>query len=100
MNKYQTPTILSFRFLYGLRTVTPFVIGMSRVSVKKFIVLNAVGALVWAAAIGSGGYLFGRALQVYIGKVEHYEVLVFAIIALLGLFIWAVHFFHRRKRAS
>ena len=100
MNKYQTPMILSFRFLYGLRTVTPFAIGMSRVSVKKFIVLNAVGALVWAAAIGSGGYLFGRALQVYIGKVEHYEVLVFAIIALLGLFIWTVHFYHRRKRTS
>jgi len=100
MNKYQTPTILSFRFLYGLRTVTPFVIGMSRVSVKKFIVLNAVGALIWAAAIGSGGYLFGLALQVYIGKVEHYEVLVFAIIALLGLLIWIVHFYHRRKRAS
>jgi membrane protein DedA with SNARE-associated domain len=98
MNKYHTPMILSFRFLYGLRTVTPFVIGMSRVSVKKFIVLNAVGALVWAAAIGSGGYLFGRALQVYIGQIEHYEVLVFAIIALLGLFIWTVHFYHRRKR--
>ena len=73
---------------------------MSRVSVKKFIVLNAVGALVWAAAIGSGGYLFGRALQVYIGKVEHYEVLVFAIIALLGLLIWIVHFYHRRKHTS
>jgi membrane protein DedA with SNARE-associated domain len=100
LNKYQTPMILSFRFLYGLRTVTPFVIGMSRVSVKKFIVLNAVGALIWAAAIGSGGYLFGLALQVYIGKVEHYEVLVFAIIALLGLLIWIVHFYHRRKRAS
>jgi membrane protein DedA with SNARE-associated domain len=98
INKYQTPMILSFRFLYGLRTVTPFVIGMSRVSVKKFIVLNAVGALVWAAAIGSGGYLFGRALQVYIGQIEHYEVLVFAIIALFGLFIWTVHFYHRRKR--
>jgi membrane protein DedA with SNARE-associated domain len=100
LNKYQTPMILSFRFLYGFRTVTPFVIGMSRVSVKKFIVLNAVGALIWAAAIGSGGYLFGLALQVYIGKVEHYEVLVFAIIALLGLLIWIVHFYHRRKRAS
>jgi membrane protein DedA with SNARE-associated domain len=59
-----------------------------------------VGALIWAAAIGSGGYLFGLALQVCIGKVEHYEVLVFAIIALLGLLIWIVHFYHRRKRAS
>ena len=27
MSRYQTPMILSFRFLYGLRTVAPFVIG-------------------------------------------------------------------------
>jgi membrane protein DedA with SNARE-associated domain len=100
MNRFETPLILSFRFLYGLRTVTPFVIGMSPVSVKKFLVLNAVGALVWAAVIGSGGYLFGRALEVFIGKIKHYEVQVFAMIALLGLLIWIVHFYHRRKHKS
>ena len=62
MSRFETPMILSFRFLYGLRTVAPFVIGMSSVSVKKFILLNAAGALVWATAIASGGYFFGRAL--------------------------------------
>jgi len=31
LDRYQTLLILGFRFLYGLRTVTPFVIGMSRV---------------------------------------------------------------------
>jgi len=100
MNRFETPMILSFRFLYGLRTVTPFVIGMSPVSVKKFVVLNAVGALVWAAAVASGGYLFGQALEIFIGKIKHYEVQVFAMIALLGLFIWAVHFYYRRKPKS
>ncbi|MGD8263555.1 MAG: DedA family protein, partial [Desulfobacterales bacterium] len=62
MNRFQTPMILFFRFLYGLRTVAPFVIGMSSVSFKKFILLNAAGALVWAVAVASGGFLFGRAL--------------------------------------
>jgi membrane protein DedA with SNARE-associated domain len=96
-NRFQTAIILSFRFLYGLRTVTPFVIGTSPVSLKKFVALNAVGALVWAAAFGSGGYLFGRTLEIYIGKIKHYEARVFAVIALLGLLIWAVHFYHHRK---
>ena len=86
-----------FRFLYGLRTVAPFVIGMSPVSVKKFILLNASGALVWAVAVGSGGYLFGHALEIFIGKIKHYEVQVFALIALLGLFVWTVHFYRRKK---
>jgi membrane protein DedA with SNARE-associated domain len=97
MNRYQTPMILSFRFLYGLRTVAPFVIGTSAVSIKKFIFLNVTGALVWAVAVGSGGYLFGNALELFIGKVKHYEMQAFAIIALLGLLIWSVHFYYRRK---
>jgi membrane protein DedA with SNARE-associated domain len=97
MNQFQTPMILSFRFLYGLRTVAPFVIGMSPVSVKKFISLNAAGALVWAVAIGSGGYLFGHALEIFVGKIKHYEVQVFAMIALLGLLVWTVHLYYRKK---
>jgi len=31
LDRFRTPLILGFRFLYGLRTVTPFVIGMSSV---------------------------------------------------------------------
>jgi membrane protein DedA with SNARE-associated domain len=100
LDRFQTPMILSFRFLYGLRTVAPFVIGMSPVSVNKFIFLNAVGALVWAIAVASGGYLFGQALEVFIGKIKHYEVQVFAMIALLGCLVWSVHFYLRRKHKS
>jgi membrane protein DedA with SNARE-associated domain len=100
MNRFQTPMILSFRFLYGLRTVAPFVIGMSPVSFKKFILFNAAGALVWAVAVGSGGYLFGHALEIFVGKIKHYEMQVFGMIALLGVFIWTVHFYHQKKHNS
>ncbi len=100
MNRFQTPMILSFRFLYGLRTVAPFVLGMSPVSPKKFILLNATGALVWAVVVGYGGYLFGHALEILIGKFKHYEVYVFAMIAILGLLMWTVHLYHRRKHAG
>jgi len=74
MQRFETPVILSFRFFYGLRTLTPFVIGMSTVSFRKFLLLNAAGALIWAAAVGAGGYLFGHALEMIIGKIKHYEV--------------------------
>ena len=100
MYRFQTPMILSCRFLYGLRTVAPFVIGTSPVSFKKFIFLDSAGALVWAVAVGSGGYLFGHVLEIFIGKIKHYEVQVFAMIALLGLLVWTVHFYHRRKHKS
>jgi membrane protein DedA with SNARE-associated domain len=100
MNRFETPMILSFRFLYGLRTVAPFVIGMSPVSFKKFILLNAAGALVWAVAVASGGYLFGHALEVFIGKLKSYEVYVMGSIAMVGVLVWIFHFYRRRRQRA
>ena len=100
MSRFQTPLILGFRFLYGLRTATPFVIGMSTVSVTKFVVLNAAGALIWAAAVGSGGYLCGHALEVFIGRFKSYEIYIMGSVPLVGVLIWVFHFYRRRGRRT
>ena len=100
MNRFETPMILSFRFLYGLRTAAPFVIGMSSVSFKKFIMLNAAGALVWAAAIASGGYFFGQAVEVLIGKLKSYEIYIMGSVAMIGVLIWIFHFYRRRRQRA
>jgi len=98
IDRFQTPLILVFRFLYGLRTVMPFMIGMSRVPTSQFIALNAAGALVWAAVAGLGGYAFGRAIEIIIGDIKHYELRLFAAIAAAGLLIWIVYFKRRRRK--
>jgi membrane protein DedA with SNARE-associated domain len=100
LERFRTPLILAFRFMYGLRTVAPFVIGMSSVPTLEFIALNAVGALVWAAAVGVGGYLFGSALEILIGNVKHYEMEVIGVIAAMGAVVWMIYFFRRRKRRA
>ena len=100
MNRFQTPMILSFRFLYGLRTVAPFVIGMSPVPAKKFVLLNAAGAVVWAVVVGLGGYLFGHALEVFIGRVKSYEICIMGSVAIVGVLIWIFHFYRRRRQRA
>jgi len=100
VGRFQTPLILVFRFLYGLRTVLPFVIGMSSVPTGQFVFLNAVGALVWAVVVGTGGYLFGNALQIILGNLKHYEFMVFGIIAAVGALIWMFYLYRRRIHKS
>ena len=97
LERFHTPFILIFRFLYGLRTVAPFMIGMSSVSTVRFLLLNAVGAFAWAVAVGVGGYLFGNALEIVIGDIKHYEVYFFGLIALIGVLIWSLYFYRRRR---
>ena len=44
--------ILGFRFVYGLRTVTPFVLGAAGTRPGRFLALNALGAAAWSVAVG------------------------------------------------
>ncbi len=100
LDRFKTPLILGFRFLYGLRTVTPFMIGMSAVPTTKFVFLNAVGACIWAIVVGTGGYLFGDALEIFMGNLKHHEIKVFGFIASVGALIWIINLFRRwRGRA-
>jgi membrane protein DedA with SNARE-associated domain len=94
MERYRTLLILGFRFMYGLRTIIPFLMGMSSVSTKKFIILDVIAALVWAVVVGTGGYLFGNILEIILGDIKHYELPILVAIALIGVSLWALHRYH------
>jgi membrane protein DedA with SNARE-associated domain len=94
--RYGTFLILVIRFLYGLRTVGPIVIGMSSVPAAKFAALNAVGAAAWAVAIAGAGYLFGNALELVISDLKRYEEMALGLIAVAGVVIWLL----RRRRGG
>ena len=90
--------ILSFRFMYGIRSVSSFVIGMSRIPLPKFILLNSIGAAIWAITIGSLGYFFGELLEHIIAGFKRYEMLALGLIALTGALVWCIHFARQRSR--
>ena len=97
LESYPVLLILGFRFLYGIRTITPFAIGMSKVSYTLFTLLNLTGAALWATVIGVAGYYFGRTLETVIGDIKHYELEIMVLIGLIGAVLWGV-FYYRRKR--
>lgn len=98
LNKHQVWLILGFRFLYGLRTVAPFLIGASNVSPIRFLILNIIGASLWAVIIGTMGYLFGQTLEIIIGDIKRYELLVFVMLTGVGMLIWLIHI--RKKHSA
>jgi len=100
LERYRTLLILGFRFMYGLRTIIPFLLGMSSVSTRKFIILDVIAAFVWAVAVGTGGYLFGNILEIILGDIKHYELPILGAMAIIGLLLWALHRYHYRKRKA
>ena len=97
MERYPVLLVLGFRFLYGMRTVTPFALGMSNISHLRFTLLNTLGAGLWAVAIGLAGFYFGQSVEVVLGDIKHYELEVLAFVIVVGLLVWGVFLFRRRK---
>jgi len=98
MERYPVLLILGFRFLYGLRTVTPFALGTSKVSYLLFTLLNLIGAILWAIAIGLAGFYFGQSVEIFLGEIKHYELQLMAFIAFIGALAWIIFLLRRRKR--
>ena len=96
---YRTLMILGFRFMYGLRTVTPFAIGLGGISGIRFFVCNAIGAAVWAVVVAFVGYLFGALAKVVLVGVRQYEHWIILGVLCAGASVWLIYFLHRRTKS-
>lgn len=99
VERHPTAVTLGFRFLWGLRSITPFVLGTSRMNAVRFALMNAASAVVWAVAVASAGYTLGNAAELFLHDARRYEALLFAAVAVAGLAAWWVHFARARRRA-
>ena len=97
LQRYNVLLIIGFRFLYGLRTVMPLVIGMSGFSTRRFVALNALGALIWTVVMAALGYIFGQTLEVVLKDVRRYEVWVVLTLVLVGSAVGLYHFYRQRR---
>jgi membrane protein DedA with SNARE-associated domain len=93
-----TLLLLGFRFVYGIRNVTPLAAGLSEVPVARFVTLNALGAALWSVSVGSAGYAFGRGFALLVERARHFEEIALAVMALAGLAFAALRCFGRRMK--
>ena len=99
LQRHETLFILGFRFMYGVRTVASIVIGMSKVSTAKFIILDILGALAWAAIVGCFGYTFGKAFEAVILDIKHYQFQAIGALVVIGTLFWFWQRHYQRKRS-
>ena len=97
IQRHQNWLMLSFRFVYGLRTITPFALGAARVSPWRFLAFNVVSALAWAVLFTVLGYYFGKAVSHLLEGVQSFQLVALSAFAALALLLWAVR--ARRARA-
>lgn len=98
--RYLDLWMLTFRFFWGLRNPTPFVLAMSNVPLARFATLNAIGALIWAVAGAWAGYLFGQAVERYLGQIHQHSLLILGGVVLLWTAVTLARSWLRRRERS
>jgi membrane protein DedA with SNARE-associated domain len=89
VERHKNLVILSFRFFYGLRNVTPFVLGITRVETPRFVVLNLIGAAIWAVSFSLIGFLVGVAHERFLGKSYRTALLGALVVLFVGVWLFS-----------
>ena len=58
LRRYDNIYILTFRFIYGIRIISPIIIGASGVEFKRFSILNIIAAAIWSVGSCVAAYYF------------------------------------------
>ncbi|WP_299326525.1 DedA family protein [uncultured Helicobacter sp.] len=89
LQKYGWSIIFIQRYMYGMRTIIPISIGITRYSALKFAIINLISAWVWAAITILLAWILGdkilELLQLF--KSHPYIFIIFAC-ALIGTAWW------------
>lgn len=87
--RHGTLFLLGYRFVPGVRVVTPLVLGAASWPVLRFVVINAIGSVIWALTLGALGWGLGVGLAGLLERAGRVEELLAAAAAIAAL-LWLV----------
>ncbi len=96
LRRHGNLTAFGFRFVYGVRIVTPLLLGASGYSPLRFLVLNVVGASVWASTFAILGYFFGGAMTRILTQMDRFDEWVLIGIAVIAIVALSIRWWRRR----
>jgi membrane protein DedA with SNARE-associated domain len=98
LERYGDAFVLGFRFVYGVRAITPALLGMSTYPLRRYAFLNVIGGAVWAVVVGSAGWACGAAVTSILKRAAHVQLMVLIGCAALfaGWVLWKI----LRRRAG
>lgn len=82
MRRYGSTVVFIQKYIYGIKTLIPLAMGLTKYSFKKFTVMNALATVVWATLVGYISFLMGEVILTYAEEYKYYGVAVLLAIIL------------------
>lgn len=88
MKKYGSWIILFQKFVYGIKTLIPIAIGLTKYDFKKFALLNIASSAIWALIFGFGSYYSGSVLIKLAETIGEKPWIAPIILVVFGSLLW------------
>jgi membrane protein DedA with SNARE-associated domain len=99
MKKYGSLVIFIQKYIYGVKTLIPIAMGLTKYDFKTFLFFNIFASLLWTLIVGIGGYLSGEFFINLFQKAKEYPYLApIILLGILGLIYFYFKFFTRKKK--
>jgi len=86
------------KFIYGLKTIIPIAIALTKYDFKKFALLNIFAAALWALVFGLASFYFGEVLSKFASYVNDNKWIAPVILITLGSLTWL--YLHKATKKS
>ncbi len=83
MRKYGSKVVFVQKYIYGIKTLIPLAMGLTKYSFKKFTIYNIFATMLWATVIGTVSYMMGELFLEYIEEYKYYAIAFIIILASL-----------------
>jgi membrane protein DedA with SNARE-associated domain len=82
MRKYGTWVIFIQKYIYGIKTLIPLAMGLTKYDYKKFIFFNILATVLWSCIVGLAAYMLGEVIYTYIDEIKSYAPYIIGVIIL------------------
>ena len=86
--KYGSIIILFKKYIYGIKTIIPIAIALTKYSFMKFTFINIIASFIWAITLGLFGYYMGDVIvEIYLKFKDKFWMLLLIIFAIVGFVV-------------
>jgi len=96
--RYGALVMIGFRFLYAMRSITPFVLGAVGVSPWRFLFYDIIGTVIWSTTITLIAYFLADAIQQAMGHIQNAEQGLLVLVLFVAAISGAIYYLRRRRR--
>jgi len=74
MRRYGSTVVFFQKYIYGIKTLIPLAMGLTKYSFQKFTIYNIFASTIWAIVVGYASFMMGEVILTYAEEYKYYGI--------------------------